>query len=287
MSVCMYVCKIFAICRPMYLCMWICTILNDSDDNPSRNYDDRHISFNFIRHVNTVYNLYNIQVFFNNYICRLIFQVHIYKYHISCLIFSEHIHVTQHHQICRLKTTTSQHTVKVFHSRRCFPAHNIPIHVIPCTCWFQISLLFWYLPCVTYSQTNTLNVPGVPCHWIPKQVDDGPLCGHTMPDRRSFKFDIFLLVKFIIFLSIPDFFLIAIPEGAFVWPLFGCFREGPDVVFAGGTVLHCFMHHVHIVPGKNLENLVPVDDLVHIAVQHAILLYHIDTTMIGLDGFEA
>jgi len=49
---------------------------------------------------------------------------------------------------------------------------------------------------MTYSQTYTLNVPGVPCHWIPKQVDDGPLWDHTMPDRRVI-FGVFWLVKFI------------------------------------------------------------------------------------------
>jgi hypothetical protein len=56
---------------------------------------------------------------------------------------------------------------------------------------------------MTYSQTDTLNVPGMLCHWIPKQVDDGPLWGHTMPDRRVI-FDISLLVKIIIFFSISN-----------------------------------------------------------------------------------
>ena len=68
-----------------------------------------------------------------------------------------------------------------------------------------------------YSQTYTLtdDVPGVPCHWIPKQVDDGPLWGHTMPNRRVI-FDVLLPVKFIKFLGIlkrvtpnNDLFLIA------------------------------------------------------------------------------
>jgi hypothetical protein len=60
----------------------------------------------------------------------------------------------------------------------CFPAHNIsnfePIHVIPCTFSFKIPYYSDTLRCVTYSQTDTLNVPGVPCHWIPNQVDAGP-----------------------------------------------------------------------------------------------------------------
>ena len=60
---------------------------------------------------------------------------------------------------------------------------------------------------MTYSQIDTLNVPGVLCLWIPKQVDDGPLWSHTMPDRR-FIFDVLLLVKFIIFLSISNFLFI-------------------------------------------------------------------------------
>ena len=58
---------------------------------------------------------------------------------------------------------------------------------------------------MTCSQTDTLNVPGVPCHYIPKQVDDGPLWGHTMPDSRVI-FDVFLLVKFVIFLGVSDLF---------------------------------------------------------------------------------
>jgi len=57
--------------------------------------------------------------------------------------------------------------------------------------------------CVTYSQIDTLNVPGVLCYWIPKQVDDRPLWGHTMHDRRII-FDVLLLVKFIIFLGISN-----------------------------------------------------------------------------------
>jgi len=60
---------------------------------------------------------------------------------------------------------------------------------------------------VTYSQTDTLNVPGVLCRWIPKQVDDGSLWGHTMPDRQVIC-DILLLVKFIIFLGISNFVFI-------------------------------------------------------------------------------
>jgi len=57
---------------------------------------------------------------------------------------------------------------------------------------------------VTYSRTDTLHVPGVQCHWIPKQVDDGPLWGHTIPDRQVI-FGVLLLVKFIIFLGISNF----------------------------------------------------------------------------------
>jgi len=56
---------------------------------------------------------------------------------------------------------------------------------------------------MTYSQTDTLNVPGVLCHWIPKQVDDGLLWNHTMPDKPVI-FDVLLLVRFIIFLSISN-----------------------------------------------------------------------------------
>jgi len=60
---------------------------------------------------------------------------------------------------------------------------------------------------MTYSQTDTLNVPGVLCHWIPKQVDGEPLWGYTMPDKPVI-FDVLLLVKFIIFLSISNFLFI-------------------------------------------------------------------------------
>jgi len=72
---------------------------------------------------------------------------------------------------------------------------------------------------MTYSQTDTLNVPGMLCHWIPKQVDDRPLWGHTMPaPDKLVIFDVLLLVKFIICLGIShlvfitpnsDLFLIA------------------------------------------------------------------------------
>jgi len=79
--------------------------------------------------------------------------------------------------------------------------------------WFHAHFYFkspYYsdtVSCVTYSQTDILNAPGVLCHWSPKQVDDGPLWDHTMPDTRVI-FGIFLLVKFIIFLGISNFVFI-------------------------------------------------------------------------------
>jgi len=79
--------------------------------------------------------------------------------------------------------------------------------------WFNIHVYFklpYYsdtLSCVTYSQTDTLNVPGVLCQWIPKQVDDGPLWGYIKDDRRVI-FDVSLLVRFIIFLGISNFLFI-------------------------------------------------------------------------------
>ena len=94
---------------------------------------------------------------------------------------------------------------------------RITIQTLNQSAWFLVHVYVkspYYsdaLTCVTYSQTDTLNVPGVPCHWIPKQVDDRPLWGHTMPDRRVI-FEIVLLVKFVIFLGISNLFFIT-PNG--------------------------------------------------------------------------
>ena len=37
---------------------------------------------------------------------------------------------------------------------------------------------------MTHSKSETLKGPGVPGHYIPYEVEDGPLCRHTMPTRR-------------------------------------------------------------------------------------------------------
>jgi len=87
--------------------------------------------------------------------------------------------------------------------------------------WFHVHVYFkspYYSDtssCVTYSQTDTLNVPSVLRHWISKQVDDGPLWGLTMPDRRVI-FNGLLLVKFSIFLGISDFVFITPNSDSFL-----------------------------------------------------------------------
>ena len=99
---------------------------------------------------------------------------------------------------CHLKPTTSHHTVQGFHpicQRRTFPTLNqstwchVYVH-------FKLTQFCDTSTCVTYSKPDTLNDPGVLCHLISKQVDDGPLWGHTMPDRRVI-FD-FVHFKFMI-----------------------------------------------------------------------------------------
>jgi len=98
--------------------------------------------------------------------------------------------------LCR-KEATSQHTVAVQ------PVTGFPSHVgvqaqniatLNHTTCFYVHVHFkspYYsdtVTCMTYSLTCTLNVPGVPCHWIQKQVDVSP-CGVT----RCLSGEMFLL----------------------------------------------------------------------------------------------
>jgi len=107
--------------------------------------------------------------------------------------------------ICRLQTTTSHHTVQGFQSshvyrRRALPTFN------PFT-WLYVYIHFEWpyysktFTCVTHSKSETLKGPGLPCHYIPYRVEDGPLCWHTMPARRVIC-DNFADFKFIIFMCI-------------------------------------------------------------------------------------
>jgi len=78
-----------------------------------------------------------------------------------------------------------------------------PIHVTLCVCSFPMTFYSETFTCVTHSKSVTLQGPGVPCHNIQNQVDDGPLCRCMMPARRvicdnfiHFKFDIFMCIFF-------------------------------------------------------------------------------------------
>ena len=141
-----------------------------------------YMSFNFKRHIYTSDN---------SFICRL--------------IFNAHIDVTYRETICRLLPTTSHHTVQGYHPshvyrRRTFSTLNQ-------STWryayahFQWSYYSETFTCVTHSKSETLQGPGVPCHNIPYQVDDGPLCRRMMPARRV-TCDNFVSFKFIIFMCI-------------------------------------------------------------------------------------
>ena len=103
-----------------------------------------------------------------------------------------------HHKISLKKIHITTHSTG-FLSHVDVQAHNIvlTLQTLNQSTWFHLHVKFkspYYadiLICVTYSQTCTLNVPYVPCHWIPKQVDDGPLspCGFTRYlTGESFKF---------------------------------------------------------------------------------------------------
>ena len=124
-----------------------------------------YMSFNFKRHIYTSDN---------SFICRL--------------IFNAHIDVTYRETICRLLPTTSHHTVQGYHPSHVYRRRTFsPLNQ---STWryayahFQWSYHSETFTCVTHSKSETLQGPGVPCHNIPYQVDDGPLCRRTMPAKR-------------------------------------------------------------------------------------------------------
>ena len=144
----------------------------------------------------------------NENICPLILKRHTYISYNSfecCWIVNAHINVTYHETICRLLPTTSHHTVQGFHPSHVYRRRTFSI--LNQSTWryvfahFQRPYYFETFTCVTHSKSETLQGPGVPCHNFPYQVDDGPLCQHTMPARRVIYDNIFYF-KFIIFMRI-------------------------------------------------------------------------------------
>jgi len=156
--------------------------------------------------------------------CRLILRRHIYTSYISficCLILNAHINLTYHETICRLLPTTSHNTVQGFHPSHVYRRSTFPT-LNQFTCHYVYAHFQWpyyseTFTCVTHSKSETLKGPGVPCHNIPYQVDDGPLCRHTMSARRVISScDNFAHFKFIIFMCI-FFSITLISDGFLSW----------------------------------------------------------------------
>ena len=149
-------------------------------------------------------------------ICPSILKRHKYTSYtsITCrLIFNAHINVMYHETICRLQPNTSNHTVQGFHPshvyrRKTFPSLNkstwrfVYVH-------FQWPYYSKTFTCMIHSKSETLKGPGVSCHYIPYQVEDGPLCRHTMPATRVIcdKFAIIFMCIFFSITLISDGFL--------------------------------------------------------------------------------
>ena len=127
--------------------------------------------------------------------------------------------MTYHETICRLLPTTSHHTAHDFHPSHVYRRSTFPTLNQSTFCYvyahFQWPFYSETFTCVTYSKSETLKGPGVPCHNIPYQVDDGPLCRHTMPVRRVICYN-FAYFKFIIFMCI-FFFITLINDGFLSW----------------------------------------------------------------------
>jgi len=54
-------------------------------------------------------------------------------------------------------------------------------------------------------------------------------------------------------------------------------------VLAGGVARNNFLHHVHALSEKKLDNLITVDGLVHVFEKHTVLLQRIDTAVISVN----
>ena len=57
-------------------------------------------------------------------------------------------------------------------------------------------------------------------------------------------------------------------------------------MLAGGSALNYFLHHVHALSRKKLDNLVTVDGLVHVFVKHTVLLQRVDAAVTCFNGQE-